>query len=620
MVILDKLKEYFGCGNINIDNSKTDGYKYTVSKKSDLLNIIIPHFENYPLVGSKHLDFLDFKRCVLLLNEGENNLSNLDVILSIKKGMNRGRVYDARWNYLKNNAFDLKPEWVQAFIDGEGTFQCRIADAVSRSNNYISVNPTLEIAQNSHDVFVLNAIIKFFGIGYLKPKYDITCLDASKSSRSVNRAIFNQSKTIIDFFEKYPMFTRKHLDFLDWKEIVTLKQKGIHKTTDGKNHMLSLKLGMNKGRLLNSNLLNSSDKLKVVKSSNFSINKKGYHTKVHNDKKNQLSTRVLFISILSLLSVGAFISMYDYNLLISCLIQSFFILLFFFFTIFYIDDFKLSNNKLVKYSQIIIFISFIIYIISSIISIYLGGYILLNDTICHINSDDVKDVLENKDIILKGKVVLDKNAGAEVAKGLSNLGANVGLGACVGALAGGVAKSIAKSSIPPFQKAGLVVASGIAGAVLHTGASAINAQTHAASSISKSSGSTGQSTLPKDVNQFIGSVNDLTPLEILLQCICILNSLCIWIMIFLSMQIFFKIYLSDKPELKFIDSLLPFYSEKIKVYISKLIRLNKKLSLFYSIFAIVLLFICMSGSVYFSLELYNNLSSYVDVFIESGKK
>ena len=163
-----------------------------------------------------------------------------------------------------------------------------------------------------------------------------------------------------------------------------------------------------------------------------------------------------------------------------------------------------------------------------------------------------------KDITLKGKVVLDKNAGAEVARGLSNLGANVGLGACVGALAGGVAKSVAKSSLPPFQKAGLVVASGIASAVLHTGASAINAQTHAASSISKSSSSTGQNTLPKDVNQFMGSLDDLTPLEILLQCICILNSLCIWIMIFLSMQILFKVYLSDKPELKFIDSLLPF--------------------------------------------------------------
>ena len=267
------LKEYFGCGNINIDNSKTGEYKYIVHKKSDLLNIIIPHFEKYPLVGSKHLDFLDFKRCVLLISD--NSLSNINSILDIKKGMNKNRFYDARWNYLKNKVFNLKPEWVQGFIDSEASFQCRITDTVSRGNKYISVNPTLEIAQNSHDVFVLDAIVKFFGIGYLKPKYDISSLDASKKSRSVNRAIFNQSKTIIEFVDKYPMFTRKHLDFLDWKEIIDLKHNNAHKNIQGKNHMLNLKLGMNRGRLLNSNLLTSSDKLNFIRWNNLSF--KQYH-------------------------------------------------------------------------------------------------------------------------------------------------------------------------------------------------------------------------------------------------------------------------------------------------------------------------------------------------------
>jgi hypothetical protein len=74
----------------------------------------------------------------------------------------------------------------------------------------------LEIAQSSHDVGVLNAIKDFFNLGYLKPKYDdIKSLDQSKKSRSVSRLIINQSKVIVDFFNKYPMLTRKHLDFLD---------------------------------------------------------------------------------------------------------------------------------------------------------------------------------------------------------------------------------------------------------------------------------------------------------------------------------------------------------------------------------------------------------------------
>jgi hypothetical protein len=79
----------------------------------------------------------------------------------------------------------------------------------------VSVNPTLEIAQRSHDVFVLKAIIEYFGIGYLKPKYDIFSLKDSMNSRDVSRAIFNQYEVIIKFVDKYPMLTCKQLDYLD---------------------------------------------------------------------------------------------------------------------------------------------------------------------------------------------------------------------------------------------------------------------------------------------------------------------------------------------------------------------------------------------------------------------
>jgi LAGLIDADG endonuclease len=58
-------------------------------------------------------------------------------------------------------------------------------------------------------------IKNFFCVGYLKPKYDIKSLDESKKSRYVSRLIINQPKVIIDFFGKYPMLTRKDLDFLD---------------------------------------------------------------------------------------------------------------------------------------------------------------------------------------------------------------------------------------------------------------------------------------------------------------------------------------------------------------------------------------------------------------------
>jgi hypothetical protein len=54
-----------------------------------------------------------------------------------------------------------------------------------------------------------------FGHGYLKPKYDIDSLEAAKASRIVNRYVINQHSVITEFLDKYPMLTRKYLDYLD---------------------------------------------------------------------------------------------------------------------------------------------------------------------------------------------------------------------------------------------------------------------------------------------------------------------------------------------------------------------------------------------------------------------
>jgi hypothetical protein len=59
LVILYDLKSFFGVGNISIDNSSYEAYKYTISNVELLLKTIIPHFDKYPLVGSKRLDYLN---------------------------------------------------------------------------------------------------------------------------------------------------------------------------------------------------------------------------------------------------------------------------------------------------------------------------------------------------------------------------------------------------------------------------------------------------------------------------------------------------------------------------------------------------------------------------------
>lgn len=269
------MKKYFGCGAVLVDNKAFDTYKYQVSKVEDIINIIIPHFDKFPLVGSKQLDYLDWKKAILYKKSSNNNINS---ILTLKNNMNSKRSFDERWNYLNNININLQPEWLQAFIYGEGCFQCVIGYVKNGEKSLLQITNTLEIAQNSHDVKVLESIKLFFDKGYLKPKYNISSLKESKNARSVSRLVISDNKTITAFVDKHTMHTRKHLDYLAWKELINLKNNYAHKNDKGFSDMISIKRGMNSGRLLNNGLITSSNKLQIIKWSDIPGNKKQYHT------------------------------------------------------------------------------------------------------------------------------------------------------------------------------------------------------------------------------------------------------------------------------------------------------------------------------------------------------
>lgn len=55
-----------------IDNKDSKGYKFQVSNLDSIINIIIPHFDNYPLQGSKRLDYLTWKNSIIDYRKSKN--------------------------------------------------------------------------------------------------------------------------------------------------------------------------------------------------------------------------------------------------------------------------------------------------------------------------------------------------------------------------------------------------------------------------------------------------------------------------------------------------------------------------------------------------------------------
>lgn len=64
---------------------------YCVADQKQLMNVIIPHFDKYPLLTKKRADFILFKSIVkLILNKEHLTTEGLNKIISIRASMNYG--------------------------------------------------------------------------------------------------------------------------------------------------------------------------------------------------------------------------------------------------------------------------------------------------------------------------------------------------------------------------------------------------------------------------------------------------------------------------------------------------------------------------------------------------
>ena len=86
--LLYALKSYFKAGVVRINDD--DRYELRIRKIQDLREIVIPHFQKYPLITQKKFDFIKFTKIVSLINQNEHlNHAGILKIIDISCKMNR---------------------------------------------------------------------------------------------------------------------------------------------------------------------------------------------------------------------------------------------------------------------------------------------------------------------------------------------------------------------------------------------------------------------------------------------------------------------------------------------------------------------------------------------------
>jgi LAGLIDADG endonuclease len=92
--VLRGIIDFFNLKNKLVILNNINSVYIHIRKFEDLYNIIIPFFENYPVQGLKHLDFLDFKKAAKLIKDKNHlTLEGYSEILKIKSNMNQNRIW-----------------------------------------------------------------------------------------------------------------------------------------------------------------------------------------------------------------------------------------------------------------------------------------------------------------------------------------------------------------------------------------------------------------------------------------------------------------------------------------------------------------------------------------------
>ena len=88
--LLYELKKFFQAGVVRINHDER--YELRIRSLKHINEVVIPHFDKYPLMTQKKFDFIKFKRVIRLMNKNQHlNIEGIKEIIRIASQMNRGK-------------------------------------------------------------------------------------------------------------------------------------------------------------------------------------------------------------------------------------------------------------------------------------------------------------------------------------------------------------------------------------------------------------------------------------------------------------------------------------------------------------------------------------------------
>jgi len=226
-----------------------DSIQYRVSSLKNL-QIIIDHFDNYPLITQKRADYLLFKQAITIIkNKEHSSIEGLLRLVGIKATLNWGLSDKFKESFplakpvarpsVIYNSLNIKIKnlnWIRGFIEAEGSFQ-----VITQNNRNVSLR--FSLTQHIKDEELLKDIVTYLNYGryYKSPTRD--------EGQYLVTVFSDISDKLIPFLNEYPLLGVKKEDYLEFVQIAELIKSKAHLTDEGLEKIKLVMSNMNRKRV-----------------------------------------------------------------------------------------------------------------------------------------------------------------------------------------------------------------------------------------------------------------------------------------------------------------------------------------------------------------------------------
>lgn len=149
----------------------------------------------------------------------------------------------------------LEAQWIVGFVDAEGCFVVSVRTAADRQTP-IRLQPAFVVTQHKRDIQVLYALKAYFGCGQVYEAHKVGCNEAVWKVQNLEHLM----TSIIPFFEKHALKTKKGIEFQRFRRICLRMQAKVHRTSEGLNQCVELARNLRvtpENRIIDSTILNN---------------------------------------------------------------------------------------------------------------------------------------------------------------------------------------------------------------------------------------------------------------------------------------------------------------------------------------------------------------------------